>query len=165
MRAEELIAELTQEAATTRRVLERVPEQKLSWKPHPRSLSLGQLAHHIAVLPMAIAELVSELVREPPNVPRPEAGSVAEILSTLDGSVAAAVRKLSSFSDEAMAQTWTLTRGGKAILEVPRMGVIRTIMLNHWYHHRGQLTVYLRLLDVPVPAVYGPSADDARLGP
>lgn len=164
MLAEPLIAELSQEAASTRRVLERVPQDKLSWRPHPRSLSLGQLAHHVAVLPIAIAELASAATREAPQVPRPEAKSVAELLDTLEQSVAAAKKKLSSFTDDAMTQTWTLTVQGKPALQVPRIGLLRTIMLNHWYHHRGQLTVYLRLLDVPVPAVYGPSADEQRIG-
>ncbi len=161
MISESLIAELSQEAATTRRVLERVPEDKVSWKPHPKSFSLGQLAHHVAFVPGAIAELVSELRRELPVVPRPEAKSVAELLSTLDASVAKAKAKLGSWSDEALMQIWTMMRDGKTVMQMPRIAMIRAVMLNHWYHHRGQLTVYLRLLDVPVPAVYGASADEA----
>lgn len=162
MLSEPLIAELQQEAATTRRVLERIPDQKLSWKPHPKSLSLGQLAHHVAVLPRAIAELVTPSSHELPVVPRPEPKSIREVLSTLEESVAAATKKLSSWNDSAMGETWSMTDKGKAVLQIPRIGMIRSIMLNHWYHHRGQLTVYLRLLDIPVPSVYGPSADEAR---
>ena len=158
--ADSLIAELTQEAGTTRRVLERVPEQKVSWKPHVKSMSLGQLAHHVAFVTGAIADLVSEDTRELPTVPRPEAKSVAELLATLEESVAKATRRLSSWNDEALMRTFRLTRNGQTVLELPRIAMIRAVMLNHWYHHRGQLTVYLRLLDVPVPSVYGGSADE-----
>ena len=160
MISESLIAELSQEAGSTRRVLERVPEKKLSWKPHPKSLSLGQLAHHVAFLPGAIAELASELRREAPVVPRPEAKSVAELLATLEKSVETARAKLASWNDGALMQTWTMTVNGRTVMQVPRIGIIRSIMLNHWYHHRGQLSVYLRELGVPVPSIYGPSADE-----
>lgn len=155
-----IVAELTEEAATTRRVLERVPEEKLSWAPHPKSMSLGQLALHVAMIPGALAELLSEPTREMPTVPRPEATSRAEILSALDDSVAVANAKLSAWGDEDLLAEWRLTVGGDTVLARPRMAVVRAIMLNHWYHHRGQLLVYLRLLEVPVPAVYGPSADE-----
>ena len=158
---ESLIAELTQEAVGTRRAIERIPESKLTWKPHAKSMTVGQLGLHIATLPIAIADLVSELRRELPNVPRPQPSSVAEILATLDKSVPAAIAKLSGWDDKAMMATWTLTREGTSVMQMPRMAVIRTIMFNHAYHHRGQLTVYLRLLDVPVPSIYGGSADEA----
>ena len=160
-RTDEFIEELEREAGPTRRALERIPEDQLSWKPHPKSLSLGQLGHHVAVLPGAISELVSELTREPPNVPRPEPSTVAEILASFDESVARARTKLAAFSDEDLAQTWRLVRNGATIIERPRGAVIRSVMLNHWYHHRGQLSVYLRLLDVPVPSIYGPTADES----
>ena len=158
------IAELTREGATTRRALERVPEDKLSWTPHPKSLSLGQLALHVASLPGAIAELLSEPVREVANVPRPEAKSRDELLSKLDESVARATATLAAWSEEDLMEEWRLTRGGETILAVPRLDAVRTVMFNHSYHHRGQLQVYLRLLDVPVPSVYGPSADENPLG-
>ena len=161
---EPLIAELKQESGGTRRVLERIPEDKVSWKPHPKSLSLGQLAYHVAVLPGEIARVVSNLTFEGGDLPRPEAKSVAELIAMLDKGVAIAAETLASFDDRAMAETWTLLFEGKPLLQIPRIAVIRTIMLNHWYHHRGQLMVYLRLLDVPVPAVYGPSADEMRIG-
>ena len=155
-----IIAELNQEAATTRRVLERVPEQHMSWKPHQKSMSLGQLGHHVAFIPGAIAELASEDVRDLPAVPRPEAKSVAELLSTLEKSIAGATQKLSGWNDDALVRTFTLKRNGQTVMQIPRIALLRAVMLNHWYHHRGQLTVYLRLLDVPVPAVYGASADE-----
>lgn len=158
-----IIAELNQEAAATRRVLERVPEQYMSWKPHQKSMSLGQLAHHVAFIPGAIAELASEDVRDLPTVPRPEAKSIAELLSTLEKSVAGATQKLSAWNDDALTRTFTLKRNGQTVMQLPRIALLRAVMLNHWYHHRGQLTVYLRLLDVPVPAVYGASADETLM--
>jgi uncharacterized damage-inducible protein DinB len=158
-----LIAELSREASTTRRVLERVPEEKLSWRPHPKSDSLGELAMHVAQLPRAITKLIEELVRQLPNVPRPEAKSAKDLLSTIDESVPYAIARLNEWGDEGLAADWKLMRGERTLLELPRRAVFRTIMLNHWYHHRGQLTVYLRLLDVPVPAVYGASADENLL--
>lgn len=158
--SDRLIAELKQEAESTRKVLERVPSGKLSWKPHEKSMSLGQLALHIAGLPGGIAELLDERTREVPIVPLPEATSLNEILSALDTYMIWAENKLLAWGETGLMETWKLTREGIAILEVPRIEMVRTLMLNHWYHHRGQLTVYLRLLDVPVPAIYGPSADE-----
>jgi uncharacterized damage-inducible protein DinB len=158
--ADALIAELTTEAKTTRRVLERIPEDKLSWAPHPKSMTLGALALHIAVVPGAVAEFVSEPVREAPSFASPEATSLNQILTALDKSVAAATRWLSTWQDEDLQAEWRMKRGDRTIMALPRLGMLRAIMLNHWYHHRGQLTVYLRLLDVPLPSVYGPSADE-----
>lgn len=156
-----LLAELRSEETTTRRVLERVPEDQLSWKPHPKSMSLGQLALHIAGLPHGIAMLLADLSVEVPVVPLPEARSRSEILATLGRSVAVAAEKLAEWGDEGLAAEWTL-RSGDAVLAVqPRAEVVRTLMLNHWYHHRGQLTVYLRLLGLPLPSVYGPTADES----
>lgn len=161
--AESLMSELTHETETTRRVLQRVPQDKLAWKPHPKSLSLGQLAMHIAVLPMGIASLLGELLRDLPVVPRPEATSMEELMSALDASVAFACSRLSEWGDDGLAVHWKLVNGGRTLFDLPRGSVFRSIMLNHWYHHRGQLTVYLRLLDVPVPGVYGPTADENPL--
>jgi uncharacterized damage-inducible protein DinB len=157
---ERLVGELTQETNATRRMLERVPPDKMGWKPHAKSLSLGQLALHIAAIPGRIADLVSEPEQEIPNVPRPEAKSVDELTSTLSSSVAHAAEKLRGWGDEGLDVMLRLTREGKTVLQMPRYNMIRAVMLNHWYHHRAQLTVYLRLLDVPVPAVYGASADE-----
>jgi uncharacterized damage-inducible protein DinB len=153
-----LLQELEQEAATTRRVLEIVPSDKLGWKPHPKSMSLGQLALHVAVIPGAIAELVRE-PREVPKFAQAEATSTAEVLQALDKSLADARRILPTYDDAAMMAPWHLMRGSQAVMTAPRVGVLRSIMLNHWYHHRGQLSVYLRQLDVPLPSIYGPSAD------
>lgn len=161
---ESLIAELHREAAVTRSLLERVPEEQLSWRPHPRSMSLGQLALHIALLPRGIPDLVTDLVTEVPVVPLDEPATRARILSTLADSVDHAAAKLASWGDDGLAMIWTMTVEGRVALEMSRGGMIRSLMLNHTVHHRGQLTVYLRLLDVALPPVYGPTADENPLG-
>lgn len=158
--AQSLIDELAGEGDATRRVLARVPAEHLSWKPHPKSMSLGALAWHVAVLPRAITELVSQSPREIPDVPQVEASSVEELLELLDTSISAATQALTRWGEAGLDETWTMTRHGEVLLELPRREMIRTVMLNHWYHHRGQLSVYLRLLDVPLPSIYGGSADE-----
>jgi uncharacterized damage-inducible protein DinB len=156
-----LLAELEQEAETTRRVLERIPEAHLSWKPHPKSMSLGQLALHVATVPGNVAELAAvDTVPEPSAFVRPEAASASELLPSLADSVARAKRALSGFDDARMGAMWRLQSGGRDLLVMPRVAFVRAIMLNHWYHHRGQLLVYLRLLNQSVPSVYGPTADE-----
>ena len=154
------IQELEQEAQTTRRVLERVPGDQLAWKPHAKSMSLGQLALHVASTPGAIAQMAMQSSVGVSEFNQPEAKTTAEILSSLDETVAAAKSALEGFDDAAMGETWRVMAGDKEVMAVPRVAVLRSIMLNHWYHHRGQLSVYLRLLDVPVPSIYGPSADE-----
>ena len=156
-----LLAELEQESDATRRVLERVPQAHLSWRPHPKSMSLGQLALHVATVPGMVAELASvDTKPEPSAFVQPEAATAAELIPALTASVAKARHHLAHFDDAAMGATWRLMSGGRELLAMPRAAFVRAIMLNHWYHHRGQLLVYLRLLDVPVPSVYGPSADE-----
>lgn len=157
-----LIAEVQHEARSTRRVLERVPEDKLSWRPHPKSMSLGQLARHTAVIPGALAEFFDAPERAIPTVPLPEASSRAELLSVLEESVAAATAKLGEWGDDRLAAPFAMTSGPAVVYTAPRIEAVRAIMFNHLYHHRGQLVLYLRMLDVPVPGVYGPSADEAR---
>ena len=161
-----LLAELEQEAETTRRVLERIPQAHLSWKPHPKSMSLGQLALHVATVPGGVAELAAlDTIPEPPSFVQPEAATAAELVPTLTESVARARRALAGFDDAKMGEMWRLQSGGQEILAMPRAAVVRTIMLNHWYHHRGQLLVYLRLLNQSVPSVYGPTADENPFRP
>jgi uncharacterized damage-inducible protein DinB len=156
-----LLAELEQEAETTRRVLERIPQAHLSWKPHPKSMSLGQLALHVATVPGNVAQLAAmDTVPEPPNFVQAQAATAAELVPSLRESVAKAKRALGDFDDAKMSATWRLQHDGRDIMAMPRVGFVRAIMLNHWYHHRGQLLVYLRLLDLPVPSVYGPTADE-----
>jgi uncharacterized damage-inducible protein DinB len=157
-----LLAELEQEAETTRRVLERIPQAHLTWKPHPKSMSLGQLALHVATVPGNVAELAArDTIPEPPAFVQPEATTSAELLPSLAESVARARRALGGFDDEKMGAMWRLQTGGRDIMAMPRVAFVRAIMLNHWYHHRGQLLVYLRLLDQSVPSVYGPTADES----
>jgi uncharacterized damage-inducible protein DinB len=156
-----MLAELEQESNTTRRVLERIPQAHLSWKPHPKSMSLGQLALHVATVPGNVAELAAvDTIPEPPAFVQPEATTASELVPSLVDSVARAKRALGSFDDTKMGAMWRLQSGGKDILAMPRAAFVRAIMLNHWYHHRGQLLVYLRLLNQSVPSVYGPTADE-----
>ncbi|HZD05147.1 MAG TPA: DinB family protein [Longimicrobiales bacterium] len=156
-----LIAELRQEAEGTRRALERVPEDKLAWRPHPKSMSLGELALHVARVPGGVADLLDRSEAPAPDFStRPEASSRAELLAALEESIAGATSKLASWGDEGLGAEWRMTQDGETLLALPRMAMTRAVMLNHWYHHRGQLLVYLRLLDVPVPAIYGDSADE-----
>ncbi|HZS44355.1 MAG TPA: DinB family protein [Blastocatellia bacterium] len=155
-----ILAEMTQEAQTTRKLLERVPGDKLSWRPHPKSYSLGQLALHVARIPGAISGIAILDGMEAPNFQQAEATSVNELLETLDQGIATARENLSGLGDARLHQQWDLKRGEQVVFSIPRIAVLRSLMLNHYYHHRGQLSVYLRLLDVPVPSIYGPSADD-----
>jgi len=156
-----LLAELEQEAQTTRRVLERIPQAHLSWKPHPKSMSLGQLALHVATVPGNVAEIAAaDTIPEPPSFVQPEAATAAELVPSLTESVAKAKRALGGFDDARMGAMWRLQSGGRDIIAMPRSAFVRAIMLNHWYHHRGQLLVYLRMLNLSVPSVYGPTADE-----
>jgi uncharacterized damage-inducible protein DinB len=157
---ESLLMEFDQEAQTTKRVLERVPDDKLAWKPHSKSMSLGQLAFHIASGPGQIAAAVVPDSFEAPGFLHPEAKSRQEILETFAKSIASARTTLKSMDDARLTSEWTLTKNGKPVMAMPRIGFLRSILMNHIYHHRGQLSVYLRMLDVPVPSIYGPSADE-----
>ncbi len=156
-----LLAEMEQEALTTARVLERVPQAHLAWRPHPKSMSLGQLALHVATIPALVSELAAQDVTpEPPSFEQPEAATSAELLPALKASLARAHAALGGMDDAQMLGTWRLLSGGKEIMALPRVAMVRSIMLNHWYHHRGQLLVYLRMHNVPLPSVYGPTADE-----
>jgi uncharacterized damage-inducible protein DinB len=159
---EPMAGEIQQEAATTRRVLERVPADKLSWKPHPKSHSIGQLAMHIALIPGSISKMAATDLFDVSNAKftPPDPSSVAEILNTLDTGVTEAQAYLGTVSDSAATANWKMMNGAKEVMMLPRVALLRVILLNHWYHHRGQMSVYLRLLDVPVPTIYGPSADE-----
>ncbi|MFB3816776.1 MAG: DinB family protein [Candidatus Methylomirabilales bacterium] len=138
-----------------------MPEGKLGWRPHPRSRSLGQLALHIAQVPGNVSALAAQDVVEAPSfADEPEARSRRGLLETLDRGLASAWTILSGMDDRRVMESWTMRRDGQVLLTVPRVAILRSILLNHSYHHRGQLSVYLRLLDVPVPSIYGPSADE-----
>jgi uncharacterized damage-inducible protein DinB len=159
---EPITGEITQEAATTKRLLERVPGDKLGWKPHPRSMTIGQLAMHIATIPGAISKLaqVDDFEINPAGFDPPVPKSTEEILSTLDASVQTALEYLGGLSESDARGTWRATLKGRELMSMPRVAMLRALMLNHWYHHRGQLSVYLRLLEIPVPVIYGRSADE-----
>ena len=155
-----ILREFDNEAGTTRRVLERVPADKLEWRPHPKSMSLGVLALHVAASPGVIcgwaAEDETHFKGEPPPMPT----STDEILDAHDQSVKKSKEILGSLGDEGLQKMWTAKAGGNTLMTMPKAALVRAIVMNHWIHHRGQLSVYLRLLDVPVPSIYGPSADE-----
>ena len=158
---EAILQEFDQEAKTTRRVLERVPGDKLSWKPHQKSMSIGELALHVAVVPGFIIDWVPPAVTDLPGVQRPsEPSSVTEILAAHEKSVSKVKNTLTRIGDAGLQGTSEIKMNGSTFMTIPKMGLIRSVVLNHWVHHRGQLSVYLRLLDVPVPSIYGPSADE-----
>jgi len=163
---EPILNEFRQEAATTRRVLERVPEDKLTWKPHPKSMSLGQLAIHLAGIPGGISRLaqLDEFDNSAATFTPPQPENVQQIRAKFEEGTRAAEEFISGLSAEKAAAQWRMVRNGKEIMNMPRLAIIRTMMLNHMYHHRGQLTVYLRLLEVPVPVIYGRSADENPFG-
>jgi uncharacterized damage-inducible protein DinB len=160
--ADSYIEELAMEASTTRRVLVRVPEASMGWSPHAKSMSLGQLALHIATLPRQLTEFVAgdELDYRAAAAGPPTVSSQQELLEAFTSGIERARIYLASLSDERAMATWRLMAGERQLFAAPRAAVLRSFLFNHWYHHRGQLLVYLRLLDVPVPSVYGPSADE-----
>jgi uncharacterized damage-inducible protein DinB len=157
---EELLQELEQEAHTTRRVLERVPADRLGWKPHAKSMSLGQLALHVATIPGGVAEISRQSPFPVPQFVQPNPASAAELLPALEQSVAKAREVLRGMDDAALADIWRVVDGDREVMAMPVAALLRSIMLNHWYHHRGQLAVYLRQVEALVPSIYGPSADE-----
>jgi uncharacterized damage-inducible protein DinB len=159
MIASAIVAELEQEAPATRRLLEIVPEDRLTWKPHPKAMSLGQLALHIAVVQGAVAEGTLHDTVPVPDFIHAEPQSRDEIVTTFDNGLKKAKEIVSSTSDERASAEWRIVDGDKTVLAMPRAAFWRTVMLNHVYHHRGQLSTYLRQLDIPLPSVYGPTAD------
>ena len=163
---EPMLNEFREEAAITKRVLARVPADKLSWKPHQKSMSLGQLSLHIASVPGALAKLsqLDEFDAAQANFDPPSPKNVEEVRAALDDSIRVAEECLSGLIEHRALGPWVLLLNGKQVFSQPRIGMLRSIMLNHWYHHRGQLSVYLRLLEVPVPVIYGPSADENPFG-
>ena len=163
---DDLLLEFREELKTTRRVLDRVPNDKLAWKPHEKSWSMGQLAMHIAGVPGAIVGITSgesfDVSRGTFTPPTPK--TTAEVISALDESAKHVERTLSSTTEEAAYAQWRLLRGETLIFAIPRIVAWRSLMLNHWYHHRGQMSVYLRVAGVPVPSIYGPSLDENPFG-
>ncbi len=159
-----LLPEFDHEMQTTRRTLERVPEDKLGWKPHQKSMTLGALATHLATITHwvgAVAGMDSFDISAAP--PTQELKSRQELLKAFDDNVAEARKVIAGTTDAAMMKPWSLIAGGKAMFTLPRIAVLRGFVLNHIIHHRGQFSVYLRLNDVPVPSIYGPSADEGNM--
>jgi uncharacterized damage-inducible protein DinB len=156
-----LLLEFDRESSATRKCLERVPADKLGWKPHEKSMTLGALAGHVATIPAWIGgALLLDGFDFSKETDRPALDTPAQIVAAFDASVKTAKAAMAQLDDAKAMGEWTFWNKGQAVFAMPRIALVRTILLNHSYHHRGQLTVYLRLLDVPVPAIYGPSADD-----
>jgi uncharacterized damage-inducible protein DinB len=156
-----LLPEFDHEMTTTRKVLERVPEDKFNWKPHAKSFSVGELATHVANLPTWGTETLTKSEIDLAGGQRVAAlASKAELMAAFDRNVAVTRAALTGKTDAELLAIWSLKRGGKTIFSMPKTAVLRSFVLSHLIHHRGQLSVYLRLLDVPVPSIYGPSADE-----
>ena len=155
-----LLQELEQEAATTRRVLERVPDDQLGWRPHKKARTLGELALHVAGTPGAVATFAAQSDVQVPAFTDQSPGNASELIPALDDSIATAKRVLEKMDDATLNAKWRMMRDGREIMSIPRIALLRSIMLNHWYHHHGQLSVYLRQLGVAIPSIYGPSADE-----
>jgi uncharacterized damage-inducible protein DinB len=163
-----LLGEFDHEMANTRKSLERVPDAKFDWKPHAKSMTMGRLANHIAFIPHW-GKLTLETANfdvNPPGgqrPPTPDLKTKDEVLAFFDKNVPEARAAIAAASDQAMMTPWTLLNGGKTVFTLPRIGVLRAMIMNHIIHHRAQLGVYLRLNDVPVPSIYGPSADEGGM--
>ena len=164
--SELFLPEFEQEVASTRRTLERVPDDRFDWRPHAKSMALGDLATHIANIPgWASAILASDsfdmIGPDGQPIRSARAGSRQEVLQLFERNVETARRAIAAASDEELAKAWTLRAGEQTLLTAPRFAVLRRMVFNHLIHHRAQLGVYLRLNGIPVPSVYGPSADEA----
>jgi len=159
--SELLLPEFDQEMKSTRKLLECVPDEKLSYKPHEKSMSVAQLASHITMLPFWAAETINKdtLDLSPDQKPF-MAASKTDLLNAFDTNVELGRAAISVAGDDHLLKTWTLTSGGKTFLAMPRVNVLRSVVMNHLIHHRAQLGVTLRLTDVAIPGMYGPSADD-----
>ena len=156
-----MLHEFRAEVVITKRLLDCLPADKLTWKPHAKSMTLGQLAGHVAAIPGRISSMAQQDsfdVLKGSFVP-PQPNSLAEIHASFEQSVRDAEQNLQGMTEEHAAGKFCVMKGDRELFSQPRSGILRTIMLNHWYHHRGQLSVYLRLLEVPLPVIYGRSAD------
>jgi uncharacterized damage-inducible protein DinB len=161
MTIDELVQEFEVEAKTTRRVLERVPSDKLAWTPHAKSMSLGKLAMHLATAPAAELEVIRYRPAGDGGGGPPVPTSTDQILAAHDSGIARVKENLAKIGDAGLTSNWTASMGGKPLMSMRKAALLRALLMNHTYHHRGQLSVYLRLLDVPVPPIYGPSADES----
>jgi uncharacterized damage-inducible protein DinB len=162
-----LLPEFDHEMGTTRRVLERVPDDKFGWKPHPKSMALGDLAIHVGDMlhwsESILNDTEFDVASAPPSDPASRPKTRAAVLERFDGLVTSSRALIASKSDADFMVNWTLKSKGQPVFSMPRAGTFRSFVMNHMIHHRGQLSVYLRLNDVPVPSIYGPSADEGRM--
>lgn len=162
--ADALLPEFDHEMTVTRKLLERVPEDRFDWKPHQKSMSLGQLAQHVATIPMWGSVTLTQPEFDAAGQPGlPPAKGRADLLALFDKHVQDTRAALVGRSDAEMMAPWALKNGGKVIFSMPKAAVWRSFVLSHLVHHRGQLSVYLRMHDVPLPSMYGPSADEGSL--
>lgn len=157
---EPILSEFSDEVPAIRRILERVPADKLTWRPHPKSRSLGELAMHVANLPGLAANITDADEFAPNRVPMTQPSSTEEIRAAFDKNAGIFEERVNQMTDEAAQGSWRLVFQGKELFRTTRIKALRTNVLNHLYHHRGQLSVYLRLLELSVPSVYGPTADE-----
>ncbi|MEX2261516.1 MAG: DinB family protein [Bryobacteraceae bacterium] len=165
---ESLLPEFDHEMANTRKTLERIPDGQLAWKPHEKSMAMGDLATHLAQIPAWTVFTIKQdnFDTAPEGAERPRlspANSRAEALALFDKNLAEARDALAGAADDHLLKPWSLLAGGKTLFTLPRIAIIRSWVMNHSIHHRAQLGVYLRLNDVPVPAIYGPSADEGGM--
>src|SRR5689334_45969 len=159
--ADPILAEMDQEAEITKRLFNVIPDDKLDWRPHPKAKTLGALAMHIATIPGTVAELGDLDVKEAGNFPPDvEPASRAQILDAFAESLKRGKEIVAATDDTRALAEWKLVKDGRTLFAAPRMGFWRSVLLNHNYHHRGQLSTYLRELDIPLPSIYGPSADE-----
>jgi len=160
-----LLPEFDHEMATARKVIERVPAEKFGYKPHDRSMTMGALASHIAEMPTwATTGIAMDSIDLAGGYQPFQPKSTAELLQAFDKNVAGAHNAIAGASDETLMKSWSLKRGDVTLMTMPKIAVVRSFVLNHLIHHRGQLSVYLRLNNIPVPSMYGPSADEGSLG-
>jgi uncharacterized damage-inducible protein DinB len=162
--AETMLEEFELQAGLTRKFIERLPEEKYGWKPHAKSMTAGQLALHLASVPGGVVRMAQMNPAPAPGADAfrfAEPKTRAEIMEKYDESVATVRSVLPKWNDAAMAETWRLAAGEQEFMAMPRAQMLRNIMLSHWYQHRGQFSVYLRMLDIAVPSTWGPSADEA----
>jgi uncharacterized damage-inducible protein DinB len=164
--ASTLLAEFEEQSQITRRFLERLPEDKLTWKPHAKSMTAGQLALHLATVPGSVVRAVTSPTGQSPDFSvYPSPATRDEVLSKFDETIATVRQQLPAFSDTSMNETWRMFDGEAEVVAMPRQAFIRNVMFSHWYQHRGQFSVYLRILGIPVPASWGPSADEQPARP
>ena len=163
--ADALLPEFDREMGSTRRVLERIPDGQFGWQPHPKSMTLGRLAEHLAELPQWVGVTVGQSEFDMGTARRPEGYASPEtrdtVLAMFDANVASARSALADKTDAELLAPWTLLKSGQAMFTMPKAGVLRAFVMNHIVHHRGQMTIYLRLHNVPLPSIYGPSADES----